>query len=172
VLDASGSTGNSSGTCSEILACEKTFFTGLNTAATSSGSVNHVRLVVFGADAVQADMTPAGGDDPLGAPADGNTPIGSVVLTNGGFNYHVGSELNASTDSKKLMVFVSDGLSNQGGLAAFDAAVSAIQGTGTIVNSIAIAGGACTGGSDGDLADIAVNGGTCVNVPDPNACPT
>lgn len=193
VLDASGSTGNPGGACGDILTCEKTFFTGLNNAAAASGSVNHVGLVVFGADAVQADMTPAGGDDPLGAPSDGNTPIGSVVLTNGGFNYHVGqytakdgdangtnyaaalqqalSELNASTDSKKLLVFVSDGLSNQGGLAAFNSAVAAIQATGTIANSIAIAGGACTGGSDGDLADVAVNGGTCVNVPDPNDLP-
>ncbi|HET6684114.1 MAG TPA: vWA domain-containing protein [Gaiella sp.] len=188
VLDASGSTMNSSGTCSEILTCEKTFFTGLNNAAAASGSVNHVGLVVFGNDAVQADMTPAGGDDPLGAPGDANTPIGSVALTNGGFNYHVGqytgkdgdangtnyaaalqqavNELNASTDTKKLLVFVSDGLSNAGTLAAFNAAVAAIP-TGTIVNSIAIAGGACTGGSAGDLADI----GPCVNVPDPNDLP-
>ena len=168
VLDASGSTGNSSGTCSEILSCEKTFFTGLNNAAAASGSVNHVGLVVFGADAVQADMTPAGGDDSLGAPGDGNTPIGSVVLTNGGFNYHVGqytgkdgdadgtnyaaalqqalNVLTASADPKKLLVFVSDGLSNQGSLADFNAAVAAVQGTGAIANSIAIAGAACTGG--------------------------
>ncbi len=193
VFDASGSTGQSGGACGDILTCEKTFFTGLNNAAAASGSVNHVGLVVFGNDAVQADMTPAGGDDPLGAPADANTPIGSVVLTNGGFNYQIGqytvkngdadgtnyaaalqqalSELNASTDPKKLLVFVSDGLSNAGGLAAFNAAVSAIQATGTIANSIAIAGGACTGGSDGDLADIAVNGGTCINVGDPNNLP-
>jgi hypothetical protein len=193
VLDASGSTGNGSGTCSEILSCEKTFFTGLNNAAAASGSVNHVGLVVFGADAVQADMTPAGGDDSLGAPGDGNTPIGSVVLTNGGFNYHVGqytgkdgdangtnyaaalqqalNVLTASTDSKKLLVFVSDGLSNQGSLAAFNAAVAAIDGTDTIANSIAIAGAACTGGSAGNLADIAVNGGSCISVPDPNDLP-
>jgi hypothetical protein len=188
VLDASGSTMNSSGTCSEILTCERTFFTGLNNAAAASGSVNHVGLVVFGNDAVKADMTPAGGDDPLGAPGDANTPIGSVVLTNGGFNYHVGqytakdgdadgtnyaaalqqavSELNASTDTKKLLVFVSDGLSNAGSLADFNAAVAAIP-AGTVVNSIAIASGACTGGSAGDLADI----GPCTQVADPNNLP-
>lgn len=193
VLDASGSTGNGSGTCSEILTCEKTFFTGLNNAAAASGSVNHVGLVVFGADAVQADMTLGGADDSLGAPGDGNTPIGSVVLTNGGFNYHVGqyspkdgnangtnyaaalqqalNVLNASTDPKKLLVFVSDGLSNQGSLADFNAAVAAVQGTNTIANSIAIAGAACTGGSAGNLADIAVNGGSCISVPDPNDLP-
>lgn len=193
VFDASGSTAQSGGACGTILDCEKTFFAALNNAATASGSVNNIGLVVFGADAVQADMTPAAGDDPLGAPADGNTPIGSIVLTNSNFDYQVGqytlkngdangtdyvaglqaalSELNASTDSQKLMVFASDGLSNEGGLAAFDAAVSAIEATGTIVNSIAIAGGACTGGTDGDLVDIAVNGGTCFSVPDPNDLP-
>jgi hypothetical protein len=193
VLDASGSTMNPSGTCSEILTCERTFFTGLNNAAAASGSVNQVGLVVFGADAVQADMTPAGGDDSLGAPGDANTPIGSVVLTGGGFGYHVGEYtakdgdangtnyaaalqqaltiLNASSDPSKLMVFVSDGLSNLGSLSDFNSAVSAIAATGTIVNSIAIAGGACTGGSAGDLANVAVNGGTCINVPDPNDLP-
>jgi len=193
VLDASASTSNSGGACGDILTCEKTFFTGLNDAAAASGSVNHVGFVVFGADAVQADMTPAGGDDALGAPADGNTPIGSVSITNGGFNYHVDqytakdgnangtnyaaalqqalNELNASTDPKKLLVFVSDGLSNTGSLADFNSSVAAIQASGTIANSIAIAGGACTGGSVGNLADIAVNGGSCISVPNPNDLP-
>jgi len=159
VFDASGSTVNSGGACGTILACEKTFFTGLNTAATSSGSVNHIGLVVFGADAVQADMTPAGGDDNLGAPSDGNTAISSIVLTNGGFNYQVGqytakngdadgtnytaalqqavAVLNASSDPKKFLVFASDGLSNLGG-AGFSAAVTALTGTGAVANSIAI----------------------------------
>ncbi|MFO7573218.1 MAG: vWA domain-containing protein [Gaiellaceae bacterium] len=194
VFDASGSTGLSGGACGTVLACEKTFFTGLNTAAAGSGSINQIGLVVFGADAVQADLTPVAGDDPLGAPGDGNTAINSIVLTNGGFNYQVGqytvkngnadgtnyaaalqaalSVLNASTDPKKLLVFASDGLSNQGGLAAFDAAVSAIEATGAVANSIAIGGSAaCTGGTDGDLVDIAVNGGTCFSVSDPNDLP-
>jgi hypothetical protein len=194
VFDASGSTGQPGGACGSILACEKTFFSGLNTAAAGSGSVNQIGLAVFGADAVQADMTPVGGDDPLGAPADGNTPINSIVLTGGGFGYQVGqytvkngnadgtnyaaalqqalSVLNASSDPKKFLVFASDGLSNQGGLAAFNAAVAAIQATGTVANSIAIgAGAACTGGTDGDLAAITVNGGACFAVPDPNNLP-
>jgi hypothetical protein len=193
VFDASGSTGGPGGACGTILACEKTFFTGLNTAATSSGSVNHIGLVVFGADAVQADMTPAAGDDNLGAPADGNTAINSIVLTNGGFNYQVGqysvkngdadgtnytaalqqavAVLNASSDPKKFLVFASDGLSNLGG-AGFGAAVTALTGTGAVANSIAIGEDAdCTGGTDGDLADIAVNGGQCIEVPDPNDLP-
>jgi hypothetical protein len=194
VFDASGSTRLDGGACGTILDCEKTFFTGLNTAATGSGSVNQIGLAVFGADAVQADVTPAGGDDPLGDPADGNTPINSIVLTGGGFGYQVGQYtvkngnadgtnyaaalnaalgiLNASTDPKKLLVFASDGLSNQGGIAAFDAAVAAIEATGAVANSIAIgAGAACSGGTSGDLEDIAVNGGSCYTIADPNDLP-
>jgi len=44
-FDASGSTGLSGGACGTVLACEKTFFTGLNTAAAGSGSVNNIGLV-------------------------------------------------------------------------------------------------------------------------------
>jgi hypothetical protein len=194
VFDASGSTGNSGGACGSILTCEKTFFTGLNTAAGSSGSVNQIGLAAFGADAVTADMTPpVSPDDPLGDPGDGNTVINSIVLINNDFNYRVGqytqkdgdadgtnytaalqqaaSILAASSDPSKFVVFASDGLSNQGG-GGFAAAVAAVQGTGAVVNSIAIgASAACTGGTDGDLADLAVNGGTCFSVPDPNDLP-
>ncbi len=194
VFDASGSTVGSGGACGSILVCEQTFFAGLNNAATSSGSVAHVGLVVFGADAVQADMTPAGGDDPLGDPTDGGTPIGSIALSGGGGAFDVGqftpksgngantnyvaalqqalSVLSASTDPSTFMVFASDGLSNAGTLAAFDAAVDAIEATGTVVSSVAIGGGsACTGGTAGSLAAIAVNGGTCYTVADPNELP-
>jgi hypothetical protein len=193
VLDASGSTRLSGGGCGTVLACEEAFFNGLNTAAINSGSVNHVALVVFGADAVSADMTPAGGDDVLGAPGDAATVISSVSLFNNAFNYNVAqytsksgnadgtnytaalqkalAALNASSDPKKFVVFASDGLSNQGG-GGFSAAVSAIAGTGAVVNSIAVgSSAACTGGTDGNLADLAVNGGTCYTVPDPSQLP-
>jgi len=80
VFDASGSVAASGGACGTVLDCEKAFFTGLNTAATGSGSVNQVGLVAFGADAIQADMTPAGGDDLLGAPGDANTVISSITV--------------------------------------------------------------------------------------------
>ena len=194
VLDASGSTSLSGGACGSVLACEQAFFTGLNSAALASGGVNHIGLVVFGNDAVKADMSPGGGDDQLGAPADGNTVVNSISLINGGFNYQVAqytlktgdaaatnyaaalqqalSELNASTDSKKFVVFASDGLSNAGSLSDFNAAVAAVQATGAVVNSIAVgASSACSGGSAGDLSAIAVNGGTCFTVTDPNALP-
>jgi len=194
VFDASGSTGNSGGACGTILACQQTFFTGLNTAAAGSGSVNQIGLAVFGLDAVTADMTPAGGDDVLGDPDDGNTVVNSIVLTNGGFNYQVGQYsvkngnadgtnysaalqqalaiLGASTDPSKFLVFASDGLSNAGSLAAFNAAVASLAGSGTVASSIAIGTSAsCAGGAAGQLQDIAVNGGQCYAVPDPSDLP-
>ena len=194
VFDASGSTGNAGGACGTVLACEQTFFTGLNTAAGASGAVNHIGLVVFGNDAVKADMTPGGADDQLGASADGNTVVSSISLFNGGFNYNVAqytskngdadgtnyaaalqlalAELTASTDAKKFLIFASDGLSNAGSLSDFNAALTAIAGTGTVANSVAVgASSACSGGTTGNLADITVNGGHCFAVPDPNDLP-
>ena len=161
VFDASGSTGEDGGACGTILACEKTFFTGLNTAADNSGSVNQIGIAVFGADAVSADMTPpVSADDPLGDPADGNPVFNSIVLTGGGFGYQVGQYaakpgnangtnyaaaltqalgiLGASSDPKKFLVFASDGLSNTGSLAAFNAAVATLDASDTVANSIAI----------------------------------
>ena len=49
-----------------------------STLVRSSGSVNHIGLVVFGNNAVQADMVPGDGDVALGAPADGNTVVNSI----------------------------------------------------------------------------------------------
>ena len=195
VFDASGSTAASGGACGTILACEKTFFAGLNTAAAGSGSVNQIGLAVFGADSVQADMTPAAGDVPLGAPADGNTAINSIVLTNANFNYQVGQytvkngnadgtnyaaalQAGAGDPRRELAIRASSSSSlrtvssNQGGLAAFNAAVATLTGTGTVANSIAIgASASCAGGTDGTLNAIAVNGGQCFAVPDPNDLP-
>lgn len=193
VFDASASTLLSGGACGTFIACETTFFTGLNTQAAASGSVNQIGVVAFGANAVTADMTPAGGDDALGAPGDGNTVLGSISVTSGGqitvgqFTAKNGNGtatnfaaalngalavLNASTDPKKFVVFASDGVSNVGTLTDFNNAVSAVQATGAVVNTIAIgASSSCTGGSAGNLASAAVNGGTCYPVPDPNTLP-
>jgi hypothetical protein len=188
VFDASDSTASGVTGCVTVLQCEKTFFTALNTAATNSGSVNHVGLVVFGADAVQADMVPGDGDVALGAPADGNVPINSISNgfsiaqytaksgSGGATNYtaalqQVLLELNASTDSKKFVVFASDGVSNTGG-AGFTAARDAVAATGAVVNTIAFGSqAACSGGSAGNLSDIAANGGTCTFVANPNDLP-
>ncbi len=193
VFDASGSTLDPGGACGTILACEKTFFTGLNTAADNSGSVNQIGIAVFGADAVTADVTPAGGDDPLGDPGDGNAVFNSISV---GAGYQVaqytpksgssvatnfGAALNQAlsilgspgVDAKKFLVFASDGESNAGGLAAFNTAVANLTATGTVANSIAIGeGSSCAGGTDGTLDAIAVNGGQCFEVDDPNQLPS
>ncbi|MDH5333946.1 MAG: VWA domain-containing protein [Thermoleophilia bacterium] len=192
VFDASGSTTAGGGACGSVLACEQAFFTGLNTAATSGGSVNQVGLVAFGVDAVQADMTSAGGDDLLGAPGDANTVISSITVAVGpyqvgqytpkggnasGTNFAAALQqalgvLTASTDPSKFVVFASDGFSNLGTLTDFNDAVAAIAATGAVVNSVAIgASSACTGGTTGTLAGLAVNGGTCYAVTDPNDLP-
>jgi len=191
IFDASGSTLNGAFACGNVLACEKSFFTQLNTAAAASGSVNQIGLVAFGNDARTADMTPAGGDDPLGDPVDGNTVINSITLFNGGFNYRIvqytqkdgnadGTNyaaalqqavaiLNASTDPAKFVIMASDGLSNAGA-GAFAAALAALDATGARIDTIAIAT-SCTGGTAGDLADVAGNGGTCRVVTNPNDLP-
>ncbi len=81
-------------------------------------------------------------------------------------------ELNASSDPKKFLVFASDGLSNAGSLAQFNTDVAALQSAGVVVNSIAVgASSACSGGTVGNLSDMAVNGGQCFLVPDPNNLP-
>ena len=192
IFDASGSTLGGSFACGDVLTCEKSFFTQLNTAAANSGSVNQIGLVAFGNDAKTADMTPAGGDDPLGEPADGNTVINSIALFNGGFNYRIvqytlkdngdadGTNytaalqqavavLDASSDPAKFVIMASDGLSNSGA-AGFAAALAALDATGARIDTIAIAT-SCTGGSAGDLADVAGNGGSCTVVTDPNDLP-
>ena len=50
--------------------------------------------------------------------------------------------------------------------------MATLTGTGTVANSIAIgASASCAGGTDGTLNAIAVNGGQCFSVPDPNDLP-
>lgn len=190
-FDLSGSVSGGSFACGSVLQCEQAFFSQLNSTADASGSVNQVGLVGFGFDAVRADMTPGGGDDPLGDSADANTVINSTSLFNSDFDYRIAqytnkegdadgtnytaaiqeivNVLNASSDPFKSVIMISDGLSNAGG-GGFAAAVAALHATGARVDTIAVAT-SCTGGTDGDLADVAGNGGTCQVVTDPNDLP-
>ena len=83
VIDASGSTGGSSGgtTCgeqqthddesgpNEIIDCEILASINLNDVAVSLGSVDEVAMVLFAGANVTADATPGGGDDPIIDPA-------------------------------------------------------------------------------------------------------
>ena len=196
VIDVSGSTSGGGGTgCSPVLDCEKKFVKALNDAVIADGSADEAGVVVFGSGtvaAVTADMSPASGDQLIIAPdADSyvNTVVNSVFsgggvnqytsksTTSGGTNFAAGLQkalvvVSASTNSKKIVVFVSDGVSNQGG-AGFNAAVSALAANGAVVHSIAAGtGSSCTGGSAGTLQQMADGtGGTCTYVPDPGSLP-
>lgn len=201
VIDGSGSTGSGGGTgCSPVLTCEKQFFEGLNNAAILDGSVAEVGVVVFGAGAVAADMSPSSGNQLLTSPAadldantvpDVNTVINSAT-TNGGVgqftaissgggstNFTAGlqsalSVLNGTsvTNPSLNVVFASDGASNSGG-SGFGAAVTALANAGATVDTIAVGSGtSCTSGSAGTLQQIAVGtGGTCYQVSDPGNLP-
>ena len=199
VIDVSDSTLGGGGTgCSPVLDCEKKFVKALNDAIIADGSADEAGVVVFGSGsvaAVTADMSPASGDQLIIAPdADSyvNTGVDSVFSSvgSGGVNQYTiksttGSATNfaaglekalvvvsASTNSKKIVVFVSDGVSNQGG-SGFNAAVSALADNGAVVHSIAAGtGSSCTGGTDGTLQQMAVGtGGTCTYVEDPGLLP-
>ena len=201
VVDGSGSTGSGGGTgCSPVLSCEKQFFEGLNNGAIADGSVAEVGVVVFGAGAVAADMSPSSGDQLLTSPAadvdtngvrDVSTVINSAT-TNGGVgqftarssgggstNFTAGLQsvltvLNGTsvTNPSLNVVFASDGASNSGG-GGFGAAVSALANAGVTVNTIAVGSGtSCTSGSAGTLKQIADGtGGTCYQVSDPGNLP-
>lgn len=195
VIDGSGSTGGGSGTgCSPVLGCEKEFINLLNAAVVADGSADKVGVVVFGAGAVTADMEPAGGDQILTAP-DADSYVSTVVnsaTTNGGVGQYTAKSsgggstnftagltaattvVNAPTNENgtNIVVFLSDGGSNTGG-GGFNAALTALAGTGARVFAYAIGtGNSCTTGSDGTLQQIAdATGGDCEPIPDPGNLP-
>jgi hypothetical protein len=208
VMDLSGSTDapGSGGTgCAPILACEKTFVKALNQAVIDSGSADEAGLAVFASLGATADVSPAGGDQLLVAPdAPGAPPthIDTVVDStfsvfggDGGVaqftNKIVGVETNctgglqaantivgASTNSNRVVVFVSDGLCDDSGgnEAAFDAAVAALVANGAVVHTVATgSGSSCDDhepGFDRTLRDISNGtGGDCFEVPDPGNLP-
>lgn len=189
VIDVSGSAGApcAGGT---VLDCEKTAVSNLNSTIVSDGSAVDVGLSVFGAGGVSADMAPDAGDQPLEAPANPNvgTVIGSVVIggvnqftpkavNSGATNFTAGLQaalvsVQASTAASKNVVFLSDGLSNQGG-GGFNAAVAALDAAGATIYSFAVgAGSSCLGGTNGTLQAMAdATGGSCTGVPNPADLP-
>jgi len=198
VADVSGSTDQDSGSgCGTILECEKAFILTLNDAATDSGSVSDVGLVVFASSAAAADMDAATNDQLLTPPNHGSTNVPTVVNSmfsdiNGGdggvdkfTNKKVGQMTNfgaalqqalpvvqASTKGHKIIVFASDGLSNGGSQGAFDAALAALVGKATIYSVAIGPSSGCTGGSTGTLQEMAdATGGTCTYVVDPGNLP-
>ena len=196
VIDVSGSTDGGSGTdCSPILDCEKKFVKALNAAVIADGSVDEVGIVVFASGSATADMSSASGDQLIIAPnADGfvNTVVDSAFSELGGnggvglfTNKVVGVQTNfaaglqealavvsASSNSKNIVIFGSDGVSSMGG-GDFNAAVTALADAGAVVHSIAIGtGSSCSGGNDGTLQEMADGtGGTCTYVPNPGNLP-
>ncbi|KAB7745595.1 VWA domain-containing protein [Nostocoides sp. F2B08] len=191
VIDVSGSAGNAcGGGLGTILDCEKAAVTNLNTTIVSDGSALDVGLAVFGTNGASADMSSAGGDQPINAPSspDVNTVIGSVVIGgvnlfmpravgSGSTNYTAGltaasTSVNASAAVSKNVVFLSDGASNTGG-GGFNAAVTSLVNADATIFSFAVgAGAACNTGSDGTLQAMAdATGGTCTNVANPANLP-
>ena len=149
VMDFSGSTGNPGGACGTILDCEKTFFVGLNAAAVADGSTDEVAVVKFDS----ASSLALGLTNPTSAAV--NTAInsggpGSGTSCAAGLSEAL-TQVNATTNGTKIVVFASDGLCNAG--ANVSGPAGDLATAGAIVQSIAIgAGSSCsTDGGTGTL---------------------
>lgn len=170
---------NGDGLFNTILDCQLAGVLALNDAAIATGAVDEVGVAVYGEFGAAADMTPAGGDDPItspdAGPGDVNTVVTSVVspscdagvvqFTNKvvGCNFTNFSDglaaatsiVNASTNSRNVVFFLSDGLSNRGS-GTFTANLAALGATGATVHTFAVgSGSSCEGGSAGTLREIA-----------------
>lgn len=186
---------NGDGDSNTILDCEIAFILDLNAAAIAEGSVDEVSVVVYGEEGAAGDMAPDAGAQLVTAPDAGTnlatvaqsafTSVCSAGLTQfamrevgcDGTDFAAGlgavsTALAASTNGTNVVIFMSDGLSNQGG-GAFAANLAAVAGTGAVAQAIAVgAGSNCTGGTDGTLQEIAdATGGTCTAVADPENLP-
>ena len=82
------------------------------------------------------------------------------------------SIVGASTNSRNVVFFLSDGLSNRGG-GTFDANLTALGASGATVHTFAVgSGSSCLGGTAGTLQEIADDtGGTCTEVISPADLP-
>jgi hypothetical protein len=185
---------NGDGAANTILDCEIAFVLALNAAAVGAGSVDEVSVVVYGENGAVGDMAPDAGDQLVTAPDAGNLEIvaGSAFTSDcaagltqfamrnvgcdgtdfaAGLNA-VATALGDSSNGTNVVLFMSDGLSNQGG-GDFAAALASVAGTGAVAQTIAVgAGSACTGGIAGTLQQIAdTTGGACTAVADPENLP-
>src|SRR5262249_20119638 len=76
----------------------------------------------------------------------------------------------ADAGSHKFLIFLSDGIQNEGGSGS--TAIQTLTDLGVVSNTFAIGSGSSgSGGADLSLKDIAVGGGTCTAVTDPNDLP-
>ena len=198
VIDVSGSTDDGSGTgCSPILDCEQKFVKELNQAVIADGSVDEVGVVVYADSAATADMSSDAGDQIIITPdADGfvNTVVNSTFsdffggdggvaqFTNKAVGQFTNCEaalqsaltvVNASSNGTNVVIFVSDGLCNEGGAIADD--IANLANAGAVINSIAAGTGSdCDSDPEGlgSLQDMANGtGGQCFERDDPGELP-
>ena len=184
---------NNDGLVDRILDCEIAALVALNDVAAASGSVDEVGVALYGEFGGVADMAPSAGIDPTTDPAAGPGDVATVLtsvvarptfagpteftpvdVSRGGTNFSVGLAaateiINAAGSATNIVVFLSDGGSNEGA-ATFDANLAALATTGATVHSFAIgAGSSCAGGQDGTLGEIAAaTNGSCAEVADPS----
>jgi hypothetical protein len=188
VVDVSTSTNSScGGGLGSKLSCEKLAVQNL-LGSPDISSVKEFGVAIYAGASVTADMTSAGSDQKISsAVSDASTVVASIGSLNVGqytaknvpdaTNFTAGLQqaktiVDASTSGANIIVFLSDGLSNQGG-AGFNAAVSALVGQATIFSFAVGAGSSCTGGTHGTLQAMATStGGSCTPVPNPANLPT
>ena len=170
IVDQSGSTVLPGGACGSVLQCEQTFVVGLNDAAAASGSITNVGLGSF-----DSGGYPRFG---LGAPTDPafnrrSTPSypGDAARTS-----PPGSPLRSATSRSRPSEPTSSssscptGSRTRGGSGS--ASLATLASLGVVSNTFAIgSGSSCSAGVDVSLNDIALGGGTCTAVTDPNTLP-
>lgn len=195
VIDVSGSTAAScDGTARTILRCEVEASAALNTRAAEPTSViGSVGTVAFGSSAAVADMRPTAGDQVLTTPEadqnangirDAEEVFGSMsqgqigqftprTMPTGTFFpdavVKATAVTNAQTESRKIVVFLSDGFSAGDVNPALDDVPANVD-----IHTFAVGGGsACDAGDyNASLQVIADRtGGTCTQVADPANLP-
>jgi hypothetical protein len=169
IVDQSGSTALPGGACGSVLDCEKAFVIGINDAAATAGSVKNVGLGSFDSAGYSQFGLGAATDPGFNTAVNGLAP-GSATNFAAGLAVAVGYFQQATAGSHKFLIFLSDGIQNLGGDGA--ASLATLTSLGVVSNTFAIgSGSSCTGGADVSLNDIALGGGTCTAVTDPNMLP-
>ncbi|MFW5472468.1 hypothetical protein ACOCJ5_04085 [Knoellia sp. CPCC 206450] len=190
VVDLSFSTSQACDASRSILTCEKVAVKGLNDLVVTDGSALESGVAAFGENGVTADMQAAAGDQRFTSPssAEVNTVVDSLVdggvgqftakaVGNDGTNFAAGLQaantlVQAASGTQVNVVFLSDGVSNLGTLAAFNTALTAVSSDATIYPFAVGGGSSCSGGTAGTLAQMATaSGTTCFAVPDPAKLP-
>ena len=190
VVDVSGSTVNlRCDSTRTILACEQAAVKGLNDLVVTDGSALESAVVAFGTTAAAADMEPAAGEQRFTAPAGSNVDTVVDSLTPGRIGQFTPKNVDISTNyaqalaaadtvvqaasgSQVNVVFVSDGISEAGSLAAFNTALASVAAGATIYPFAVGASASCTSGLVGTLAAMATASGTeCQHVTNPANLP-